>query len=306
MAQAHDYVKQAWNLIAIISQMRILTTAGWEDYELLDSGSGRRLERFGSYSLSRPDPQALWKTHLPPAAWEKASARYDEKSEDKGAWTRTIEMPDRWLIHWKDLSIWCKLTAFKHTGVFPEQSLNWEWIENQIAAAKREITVLNLFGYTGIASLAAARGGARVTHVDASQPAIAWARENQLASRLVDKPIRWIADDALKFVKREIRRGNRYDGIILDPPVYGHGPHGEVWNFSQDFPIIMEACRQILSDNPLFILVNAYAVSMSAIMLENVLADFIPRGVIEAGELAIEEKNSKRLLSTGIFGRWSI
>jgi len=284
--------------------MTILATPGFEDYELLDTGDGMRFERFGKYRLVRPDPQIIWKPRLDKKEWEKADAVFD-KVEEK--WIRKTPVPEKWLLQYEDLFFWAQLTPFKHTGVFPEQSLQWSWMKEKIVAAKRPINVLNLFAYTGIASLVAASVDAKVTHVDASRPTIGWAKDNQVASKLANKPIRWILDDAIKFVEREIKRGVRYDGIIMDPPVYGHGPNGEKWNFATSFPYLMDVCRQVLSAKPLFVIVNAYAISASSLMLENVLQDFARGldGEIEVGELALEEKGSKRLLSTGIFGRWS-
>lgn len=287
--------------------MIILQTEGWEDYELLDSGNGQRLERFGKYTLIRPDPQIIWKPTLSHDIWNKSDAIFEKTSGDKGNWINKNRIPEKWLLKYKNISFWAKLTPFKHTGIFPEQSLQWDWINEKINNSGREDNILNLFGYTGIASLVAASQGAKVTHLDASRPAISWMRENQEASGLTDKPIRIFIDDALKFTGREIKRGVRYDGIIMDPPIYGHGPSGEKWDFNKDFPRLLENCRQLLSDNPLFILINAYAISSSALMLENVLGDYTKGlgGKIEAGELVIKEKNTQRLLSTGIFGRWS-
>lgn len=279
--------------------MIVLSTSGWSDYKLLDSGGGQRFEQFGKYKLIRPDPQIIWKSHLPKSEWEKADAVFEDE------WI-SADVPDKWLMQYKDLSFYAKLTPFKHTGVFPEQCLQWDWMRAKIKSAKKHVNVLNLFGYTGIATLACAAEGAKVTHLDASHPAVSWARENQAASNLADKPIRWIIDDALKFTGREIKRGIKYDGILMDPPIYGHGPNGERWDFNKDFPDLLNNCRQILSDTPLFILVNAYAISSSALMLENVLQDITEGlgGQIECGELAIKEQSSDRLLSTGIFGRW--
>lgn len=223
-------------------------------------------------------------------------------------------MPEKWQLRWKNLTFQAQLTPFKHTGVFPEQTIQWEWIEKKLKDERgkgkdenKQLKVLNLFGYTGIASLVCAEAGAAVTHVDASKPTIAWARENQGVSNLADKPIRWILDDAIKFTQREVNRGVRYDGLIMDPPVYGHGPNGETWDFTQSFPKLLEICQQVLSDKPLFILINAYAISASSLMLENILKDFTAEmgGTIEAGELALQEKSAGRLLSTGIFGRWT-
>lgn len=297
--------------------MQILTCTGWKDYELLDSGNEMRLERFGPYTTVRPDPQAIWQPSLPEKDWTDADVRFKKTSADKGQWIFKRHLPEKWLMEWKDVSFWTRLTSFKHTGVFPEQSLQWEWIQDQIKLRLNSVnqmdsekseyhpSILNLFGYTGIASLVAAEAGAKVTHVDASKPSISWARENQIASGLSDKPIRWILDDAVKFVERELRRGNTYDGIIMDPPVYGHGPTGQIWKFNENFPKLLHECVQILSPNPLFVIVNAYAISSSALMLENVMQDFLPKGKIEIGELALQESKSKRLLSTGIFGRWS-
>ena len=216
-------------------------------------------------------------------------------------------MPEKWSVRYKDLSLGIRLTPFKHTGLFPEQSIQWDWMVEQVKKSKKQANILNLFGYTGAASLALAAAGAKVTHVDASRPSIAWARDNQVASGLTDKPIRWILDDAAKFVARELKRGVKYDGIIMDPPIYGHGPGGETWDFNEDFPKLLRDCALLLTKEPLFILVNAYAISSSALMLQNVLGDYTKNlgGKIEVGELAIKEKNTYRLLSTGIFGRWS-
>lgn len=284
--------------------MQIVTTSGWEDYELLDTGEGMRLERFGKYRIVRPDPQIIWQPHLKHEEWAKADAIYDVQEKQ---WINRNKVPHRWQMNYKNLSFWAELTPFKHTGVFPEQTLQWDWVQEKIKASSRQPRVLNLFAYTGIASLAAAQAGALVTHVDASKPTIAWAKENQKASGLDDKPIRWILDDAIKFVQREAKRGVKYDGFIMDPPVYGHGPNGERWEFTQSFPELLSAIRPLFSASPLFLLINAYAISASALMLENTLKDIVPKkkDAIEVGELAIEEKGSGRLLSTGIFGRWS-
>ncbi len=288
--------------------MQILQTTGWADYELIDSGYGYRLERFGKYIVQRPDPQAIWNARLPEQAWKKADAVFERGNDGKERWFNLNRVPDRWKMRYKDLTFWAKLAPFKHTGVFPEQILQWDWMRSKLISVERETNVLNLFAYTGIASLVAAATGSKVTHLDASKPTIGWARENQELSGLAKAPIRWILDDAVKFIQREIRRGVRYDGIIMDPPVYGHGPNGEKWNFLQHFPHLLELVRQVLTPQPLFIIVNAYAVSASALMLENVLADMTKDmgGKIETGELALQESSTNgRLLSTGIFARWS-
>jgi len=284
--------------------MIVLSTKGWDDYELIDSGNGSRLERFGAYSLIRPDPQIIWKPHRA-STWNSAHATFKRTDHDKGTWETVSPIPEKWLLTYKNISFFCKLTSFKHTGIFPEQSVQWDWIEQNIQKANRPIRLLNLFGYTGIATLVAAGAGANVTHVDASKSTIAWAKDNQEASNLIDKPIRWILDDALTFDRREIKRGIFYDAIIMDPPAYGHGPNGEVWDFNKSFPELLKTCSSLLSDNPLFVLANAYAISSSGIMLENVFKDFLPTNHLESGELALEEKEGSRLLSTGIFARWS-
>lgn len=283
--------------------MRIIACDPWDDYELLDSGLGRRLERFGRFVLDRPDPQALWQPRLPVDAWNRADAAFVDDGR-RGRWERRTAMPESWPLTDDGIVLSAKLTPFKHTGIFPEQRANWQWLSGRLAGATARTNVLNLFGYTGGASLVAAKAGASVTHVDASRPTIGWARENQAASDLASKPIRWILDDALKFVQREERRGVRYDGIMMDPPVIGHGPNGEPWDFSKQFPELLDACVRILSDQPRFILINAYAISASAIMLENMLGDLALGGTIDAGELALQESGSGRLLSTGLVARW--
>ncbi|MBI3985134.1 MAG: class I SAM-dependent methyltransferase [Candidatus Levybacteria bacterium] len=282
--------------------MKLLSTKGWQDYELLDSGNGKRLERFGKYIISKPDPQAIWKPHLPKADWDKADATYldEEKKWNKNS------LPDKWPLSYKNVKFYAKLTNFKHTGVFPEQVLNWDFIEEKLKNTKKEINVLNLFGYTGIASLICSANGAKVTHLDGSKPAISWARENQQLSGLADKPIRWILDDAVEFTAREARRGNMYDAIIMDPPVYGHGPNGEIWDFNKSFSVLLENCRAALNKNPLFVIINAYAISASSLMLRNMMEDYLklPKDQIQCGELALEENDRNRMLSTGIIARF--
>lgn len=283
--------------------MKLLSTKGWQDYELLDSGNSKRLEKFGKYIISKPDPQAIWKTSLSDSDWNRVDAIY---LEDEKSWNNN-KIPSKWQMSYKDIKFYAKLTSFKHTGVFPEQVLNWEFIENKLQSANREKNVLNLFGYTGIASLVCSANGAKVTHVDGSKSSITWARENQALSNISDKPIRWILDDAVDFTAREARRGNKYDAIIMDPPIYGHGPNGEIWDFNKSFPELLKNCKEILSANPLFVIVNAYAISSSGLMLANMLEDYLnlPQDKIEYGELALQEKSRNRFLSTGIFARWS-
>jgi 23S rRNA (cytosine1962-C5)-methyltransferase len=283
----------------------IETVSDSKEYELIDSGFGRRLERFGKFILDRPDPQALWAPKLPENEWQKAQAVFDEHM-GRGRWTNRGGVPEKWLLEINGLKVLAKLSPFKHVGIFPEQMAQWQWLEGKISQAKRkeQVKVLNLFAYTGIASLVAAKAGAMVTHVDASRPTIGWARENQAASGMMEAPIRWILDDCLKFCEREVKRGVKYDAVIMDPPVYGHGPDGRAWDFNRDFPKLLNVVSKILTPNPLFLLVNAYAVSASSIMLGNMLDDLKLPGKIEYGELALKESSSDRLLSTGIFGRW--
>jgi 23S rRNA (cytosine1962-C5)-methyltransferase len=290
--------------------MQIIATPGWEEYSLLDSGEGYRLEQFGKFRLIRPDPQCIWMRKLAPTEWRIADATFVRDKNGKEHWQTHSNIPAKWQMHYKELTFDVKLTPFKHTGIFPEQHLQWDWMTTHVQKAMKnnqQPQILNLFAYTGIASLVAAQNGCKVTHVDASSPSIGWARDNQTASHLEAKPIRWIKEDVLKFCQREVRRGNKYDGIIMDPPSYGHGPTGEVWEFNKSFPQLLTLCKELLSKKPLFIIINAYAISSSALMLENTVNDYIGKlgGEIEVGELCLQEKTAKRLLSTGIFARWS-
>jgi len=272
------------------------------DYELIDSGSGRRLERFGRYILDRPDPEVMWSKNLPEQEWEKADGKFSDK------WITKANFPEKWQFDINDLrsdhviEVDLKLTPFKHTGVFPEQEFEWDLINTTLDAKSH---MLNLFGYTGIASLHALSAGAKVTHVDASRPAITWFKENQKLSGLEEKPARIIIDDAIKFTSREIKRGVKYDAVIMDPPVYGHGPHGEKWSFSKNFPELLDNVSKLLSDNPLFVIVNAYAVSTSPTSLANILIDKLPKsGNVTNGELILKETSGGRILSTGIWSIW--
>jgi 23S rRNA (cytosine1962-C5)-methyltransferase len=276
------------------------------DYELLDSGEGEKLERFGAYTLRRPDPQALWQKSLDGKAWSEASASF-VRSGNAGKWDFKKDVPKMWTIDYGGLKMKISPTPFKHTGLFPEQLPNWKWTEDLIKNAGREVSVLNLFGYTGGATLAAANAGANVVHVDASKSAIAWARENAELSGLTDKPIRWILEDAHAFVKKEIKRVKKYDGIIMDPPAFGHGPDGEMWRIEESFLPFIEDVKQLLSDSPLFFLLNGYAAGYSSTAYKQNIVDLVSKfgGKIEDGELAIEEQGSGRLLPCGIFARWS-
>jgi 23S rRNA (cytosine1962-C5)-methyltransferase len=282
-----------------------------KEYELIDSGEGEKLERFGSFVLRRPDPQALWSKCLSPKEWALASASF-ERVGNSGKWLFKKDVPKMWDIEYGDL--WFKIspTPFKHTGVFPEQIVNWKWtqlkIENRkLKVQSKEITILNLFGYTGGATLACAKAGAHVCHVDASKSAMNWARENAELSGLKDAPIRWILDDAYEFVKKEIKRGKKYDGIIMDPPAFGHGPNGEMWRIEEQFVRFIEDVKKLLSDDSILFLVNGYASGYSSTAYKQNISDLLEKfgGKIEDGELAIEEKDTGRLLPSGIFARWS-
>ncbi|MBC7836371.1 class I SAM-dependent methyltransferase [Acetobacteraceae bacterium] len=283
----------------------VLTTKSSSDYELLDSGGEEKLERYGGALLTRPDPQALWSKHLSEAEWAKSDGRFVREGGE-GRWNVKAELPKEWQISFGGLQFFIRPTSFKHTGLFPEQLPNWEWGRELIKNANRPISVLNLFGYTGGASLAAAQAGSSVVHVDASKTAVAWARQNAEASGLGDKPIRWIVEDALTFVKREIKRGNKYDAIIMDPPAFGHGPKDELWKIEEDFVAFVELCTQLLSDNPLFVLVNGYAAGYSSFAFAYNLDALNKKfgGKVEHGDLTIEEKTTGRLLPCGIFARW--
>ncbi len=276
-----------------------------KDYELLDSGEGEKLERFGKMILSRPDPQALWRKHLPESDWKKADAVFSREGKE-GSWNMKKDALAKWNIEFGGLKFNIKPTAFKHTGLFPEQALNWQWMESCIKDAGRKVEALNLFGYTGGATLACAQAGADVVHVDSSKSAVAWARENAELSGLAEKPIRWIIEDARVFVEREIKRGRKYDAIIMDPPAFGHGPSKELWKIEDHFLPLVENCMKLLSDKPLFFIINGYSAGYSALAYENNLRSLCDKfgGTIEKGELAIEEKETARLLPCGIFARW--
>ena len=286
--------------------MEIAITKPSEGYSLLDSGNDEKLEQYGEFVFRRPDPQALWNKHLDDKNWNRANAVFLRDGK-KGDWNLKPGLPERWPISFSNLQFWIRPTSFKHTGLFPEQSTNWDWMREKIKAAKRPVSVLNLFGYTGGASLACAQAGAEVCHVDGSKVAIQWGKDNALLSGLEDKPIRWILDDARAFVKREIKRGNKYDGIILDPPAFGHGPNKELWKIEEHLVELLQMCREIMTDEPLFFLINGYASGYSAIAYENNLKELFSAsgGSFEMGELTIAEKDSGRLLPCGIFARWS-
>jgi 23S rRNA (cytosine1962-C5)-methyltransferase len=287
----------------------MLETAGWADYALLDSGDGRKLERYGRYRIVRPEEQALWSPRLKPADWEAADAVFVGIGEDEadGRWRYPRPLGETWPLAWEGIRFLGRFTSFRHVGVFPEQETHWTWIKAAVEGAGRPVKVLNLFAYTGIASLVAAAAGAEVTHIDASRKAIGWARENQRVAGLERLAIRWICEDAPRFVERELRRGNRYDGIILDPPKFGRGPKGEVWELFPALPAMMRACRALLSDDALFLILTAYSIRASFLSIDELAAECLADagGLLESGELVLREEGGGRALSTSLFSRWS-
>jgi 23S rRNA (cytosine1962-C5)-methyltransferase len=287
----------------------MLETEGWRDYALLDSGRGRKLERYGPHRLVRPEAQALWSPRRPEAEWDAADATFVGIGEDEGdgRWRYRKPIGETWPLAYDGIPFLARFTSFRHVGVFPEQATHWQWLKERIAGAGRPLKVLNLFAYTGIASLVAAKAGAEVTHIDASKKAIGWARENQAVAGLQALPIRWICEDAGKFVDREERRGNRYDGIILDPPKFGRGPKGEVWDIFADLPKMMAACRRLLSERPRFLILTAYSIRASFLSIDELAAECLDGmgGLLESGELVLREEGGGRRLSTSLFSRWS-
>jgi len=289
-------------------KLNLLVSTEWEDYALLDSGNGRKLEKYGPHIFDRSEPQAVWKPNLEKTRWEAADAVFNPTKEESGGyWKYKKTLQEGWVMHYRNLILRARTTSGRHMGVFPEQASQWDWIGELIQNQKRPVKVLNLFGYTGLASLAAAQAGASVTHVDASKKSVRWARENQALSKLENCHIRWIVDDAVRFTQREGRRDAKYEGIILDPPKFGRGPKGEKWEFFRLFSILLHACREVLSPKPLFIVITAYAIQASAMFLYYGLDDIRAQfgGTIEAGELALEEKSAGRLVSTAVYARWS-
>lgn len=277
----------------------------WEDYEILDMANGEKLERWKNVILVRPDPQIIWKQKSNPQMWKTVNAKYNRSKTGGGSWQYNKKLPASWQIKYKDLTFNIKPMGFKHTGLFPEQAVNWDWMITKIKQEKREIKVLNLFAYTGGATVACAYAGASVCHVDSSKGMVAWAKENIASSGLEKRPVRYIVDDVIKFVNREIRRGNQYDAIVMDPPSYGRGANGEVWQFEENLDDLVKLCTKVLSDNPLFFLINSYTTGISAKVLENMLRlNINKKGKIEAGEIGLPMKNSSLVLPCGIYGRW--
>lgn len=279
----------------------------WKDYECISAGNGEKLERWGNVIFRRPEPQAMWpieKTDL----WNKVDGFYHRSNKGGGYWDFKSKLPEFWTVKYKDLTFKVSPTNFKHTGLFPEQAANWDFSMNKIKNANRPIKVLNLFAYTGAATMAASKAGAvEVVQVDASKGMTEWAKENMRLCGLEDHKIRFIVDDCLKFVQREARRGNKYDVIIMDPPSYGRGPNGEVWKFEQNLDVLINACMEILSDNPLFFLINAYTTGISSTVLFNILKTTMEKkygGKVEAGEVGLPITENDLVLPCGIYGRW--
>jgi 23S rRNA (cytosine1962-C5)-methyltransferase len=292
----------------VASTPTVMRTDGWADYGLIDSGGGRKLERYGPYSVVRPEPQCLWSPRAAPEAWVQADAVFDPTGdEDEGRWRFNSTPPETWPLAWGDVRFKGRFTVFRHLAFFPEQAANWAWLDERLKAAGGQPRVLNLFGYTGVASLVSAAAGASVTHVDASKRAISWARENAELSGLSDRPVRWICEDARRYVQREARRGSQYEGIILDPPKYGRGPAGEVWRLFDDLPELLGRCVGLLSDRASFLILNAYAERISGSSLATLLAEAMAGrgGRIDWGELALVEQAGDRAVGLSFFARWS-
>lgn len=282
------------------------TADKWKDYEVLDASSGEKLERWGDYILVRPDPQVIWNTPKEHSGWQKKNGHYHRSSKGGGEW-EFFNLPNQWQISYKTLTFNLKPFSFKHTGLFPEQAVNWDWIEGRIKGASRPVKVLNLFAYTGGATLAAAAAGASVTHVDASKGMVGWAKENAASSGLSDAPVRWLVDDCVKFVEREIRRGSKYDGIIMDPPSYGRGPKGEIWKIEDAVYPLICLCEKLLSDVPLFFLVNSYTTGLAPAVLTYMISSALcPRhgGHTESSEIGLPVAESGLILPCGASGRW--
>ncbi len=286
--------------------MPTLAAGTWQDYALLDSGHGRKLERFGPVTLVRPEAQAVWSPALPRADWDAAHAVFEPSGQEGGRWQYRQPLPVRWEMGYGGLRFWVQASQSRQVGVFPENAVHWDWIAAQVRAAGQPLRVLNLFGYTGLATLAAAQAGAHVTHVDASKKAVLWARDNQALSGLQDRPIRWIVEDALAYLRREARRGVRYDGIVLDPPAFGRGPGGEVWTFDRLFDALCQACRAVLSPAPRLVVATIYTKGVTAEALRTAIDGIMAGrgGQMEIGELATVEHSAGRVLHNALYARW--
>lgn len=278
----------------------------WKDYEVIDTSCGEKLERWGRYILLRPDPQVIWKTEKTVPEWNHLNGHYHRSSKGGGEW-EFFKLPEEWTISYRELNFRLKPFSFKHTGLFPEQAVNWDWCSERIREAGRPVKVLNLFAYTGGATLAAASAGASVTHVDASKGMVTWAKENAAASHLEDAPVRWLVDDCVKFVEREIRRGNKYDGIIMDPPSYGRGPKGEIWKIEESIYPFVELAAQLLSDDALFFLINSYTTGLQPAVLSYMLSTVIQKkrgGEVQSSEIGLPVSSNGLVLPCGATGRW--
>ncbi len=278
----------------------------WKDYEVIDTSCGEKLERWGKYILLRPDPQVIWKTEKTVPEWNRLNGHYHRSSKGGGEW-EFFKLPEEWTISYRELNFRLKPFSFKHTGLFPEQAVNWDWCSERIREAGRPVKVLNLFAYTGGATLAAASAGASVTHVDASKGMVTWAKENAAASHLEDAPVRWLVDDCVKFVEREIRRGNKYDGIIMDPPSYGRGPKGEIWKIEESIYPFVELAAKLLSEDALFFLINSYTTGLQPAVLSYMLNTVIQKkrgGEVCSSEIGLPVSSNGLVLPCGATGRW--
>ena len=275
----------------------------WKDYECIDTASGEKLERWGDIILCRPDPQVIWDSKANKGLWKTADAHYHRSSSGGGKWEYKKSIPDQWTVSYKDLTFNIKPMGFKHTGLFPEQAVNWDYMMDKIKGRKGA-KVLNLFAYTGGATVACAKAGAAVTHVDASKGMVQWAKENARSSSLADAPIRYLVDDCMKFVEREIRRGNKYDAILMDPPSYGRGPGGEVWKIEDSICHFVRRCALLLSDNPLFFIINSYTTGLSPTVMANLMQMCLPKGKTQASEIGLKITSSSMVLPCGATARW--
>lgn len=288
-----------------MNEINMWIADNWKDYEVIDTDSGEKLERWGDYLLVRPDPQVIWDTPRNHKGWKHPNGHYHRSKQGGGSW-EFFDLPEQWSIHYRELTFQLKPFSFKHTGLFPEQAVNWDWCAKKIKNANRPVKVLNLFAYTGGATLSAAAAGASVTHVDASKGMVTWAKENAESSGLSDAPIRWLVDDCVKFVEREIRRGNHYDGIIMDPPSYGRGPKGETWKIEESIFPFINLCTQLLSDDPLFFLVNSYTTGLQPAVLTYMLSTALKPfgGHVESSEIGLPVSSNGLVLPCGASGRW--
>ena len=275
----------------------------WKDYECIDTANGEKLERWGNIILCRPDPQIIWDEKADPSRWSEVNAHYHRSSSGGGKWEFRKDLPEQWTVNYRDLTFNIKPMGFKHTGLFPEQAVNWDYMAQKIKERKGA-KVLNLFAYTGGATVACAKAGASVTHVDASKGMVQWAKENARSSGLADAPIRYLVDDCMKFVEREIRRGNKYDAILMDPPSYGRGPGGEVWKIEDSICHFVRRCALLLSDEPLFFIINSYTTGLAPTVLSNLMKMCLPEGKIESREIGLNITSSSMVLPCGATGRW--